>query len=77
MLSLDFKDAHSDTDWKVIVAMRHFLVHGVKHRVFCNALPADFTDLSSPACSRWLSCAPTVDDDDHADKDIWCSVSSR
>jgi len=28
MLSLDFKDAHSDTDWKVIVAMRHFLVHG-------------------------------------------------
>ena len=28
MLSLDFKDAHSDTNWKVIVAMRHFLVHG-------------------------------------------------
>ena len=23
-----FKDAHPDTDWKVIVAMRHFLVHG-------------------------------------------------
>lgn len=28
MLSLDFKDAHLDTNWKVIVAMRHFLVHG-------------------------------------------------
>ena len=28
MLSLDFKDAHPDTNWKVIVAMRHFLVHG-------------------------------------------------
>ena len=26
MLSLDFKDAHPDTNWKVIVAMRHFLV---------------------------------------------------
>ena len=28
MLSLDFKDAHPETNWKVIVAMRHFLVHG-------------------------------------------------
>ena len=29
MLSLDFKDAHpADTNWKVIVAMRHYLVHG-------------------------------------------------
>lgn len=28
MLSIDFKDAHPDTNWKVIVAMRHFLVHG-------------------------------------------------
>ena len=28
MLSLDFKDAHPNTNWKVIVAMRHFLVHG-------------------------------------------------
>ncbi len=28
MLSLDFKEAHPDTNWKVIVAMRHFLVHG-------------------------------------------------
>ena len=28
MLSLDFKDTHPDTNWKVIVAMRHFLVHG-------------------------------------------------
>ena len=28
MLSLDFKDAHPDTNWKVIVVMRHFLVHG-------------------------------------------------
>lgn len=28
MLSLDFKDAHPDTNWKVIVAMRHFLVYG-------------------------------------------------
>ena len=28
MLSLDFKDAHPETNWKVIVAMRHYLVHG-------------------------------------------------
>ena len=28
MLSLDFQEAHPDTNWKVIVAMRHFLVHG-------------------------------------------------
>ena len=28
MLSLDFKDAHPKTNWKVIVAMRHFLLHG-------------------------------------------------
>ena len=28
MLSLDFKESHQDTNWKVIVAMRHFLVHG-------------------------------------------------
>ena len=28
MLSLDFKEVHPDTNWKVIVAMRHFLVHG-------------------------------------------------
>ncbi|MBQ3249816.1 MAG: DUF86 domain-containing protein [Bacteroidales bacterium] len=28
MLSLDFKEAHPDTNLKVIVAMRHFLVHG-------------------------------------------------
>ena len=38
MLSLDFKDAHPYTNWKVIVAMRHFLVHGyyqvaIKHPV--------------------------------------------
>ncbi len=26
MLSLDFKDVHPDTNWKVIVAMRHFPV---------------------------------------------------
>lgn len=28
MLSTEFKESHPDTDWKVIVAMRHFLVHG-------------------------------------------------
>lgn len=28
MLSLEFKESHPDTDWKVIIAMRHFLVHG-------------------------------------------------
>lgn len=28
MLSLEFKDSHPDTDWQVIIAMRHFLVHG-------------------------------------------------
>ena len=27
MLSLEFKDSHPDTDWQVIIAMRHFLVH--------------------------------------------------
>lgn len=28
MLSLEFKESHPATDWKVIIAMRHFLVHG-------------------------------------------------
>lgn len=28
MLSLEFKDLHPDTEWRSIVAMRHFLVHG-------------------------------------------------
>ena len=28
MLTPDFKDAHPETAWKVIVGMRHFLVHG-------------------------------------------------
>ena len=28
MLSLEFKESHPDTDWQVIIAMRHFLVHG-------------------------------------------------
>ena len=28
MLSLEFKNSHPDTDWQVIIAMRHFLVHG-------------------------------------------------
>lgn len=31
MLSLDFKNTHPYTNWKVIVAMRHFLVHGYYH----------------------------------------------
>ena len=28
MLTQDFKDSHPETSWKVIVGMRHFLVHG-------------------------------------------------
>ncbi len=28
MLSSEFKVLHPDTDWKSIVGMRHFLVHG-------------------------------------------------
>ena len=28
MLSSEFKALHPDTDWKSIVGMRHFLVHG-------------------------------------------------
>ena len=28
MLSPEFKESHPDTDWQVIIAMRHFLVHG-------------------------------------------------
>lgn len=31
MLSLEFKESHPGTDWKVIIAMRHFLVHGYYH----------------------------------------------
>lgn len=31
MLSQEFKDTHPDTDWKAIVGMRHFLVHGYYH----------------------------------------------
>ena len=28
MLSLEFKDAHSEIPWKDIIRMRHILVHG-------------------------------------------------
>lgn len=28
MLTSEFKDNHPDTPWKIIVGMRHFLVHG-------------------------------------------------
>lgn len=28
MLTPEFKDAHPNTQWKIIVGMRHFLVHG-------------------------------------------------
>lgn len=28
MLTQEFKDAHPDTPWKIIIGMRHFLVHG-------------------------------------------------
>ena len=28
MLTPEFRDAHPETPWKVIVGMRHFLVHG-------------------------------------------------
>lgn len=28
MLTQDFRDSHSDTDWKDIIHMRHILVHG-------------------------------------------------
>lgn len=28
MLTQEFKDAHPGTPWKIIVGMRHFLVHG-------------------------------------------------
>ena len=31
MLSSEFKESHPDTDWKSIVGMRHFLVHGYYH----------------------------------------------
>ena len=48
MLSLDFKDAHPDTNWKVIVAMRHFLVHGyyqVDPEEICNVIEQDLQPL--------------------------------
>ena len=28
MLSLEFKEKHSEVEWQPIIAMRHFLVHG-------------------------------------------------
>ena len=28
MLTPEFKDAHPETPWKIIIGMRHFLVHG-------------------------------------------------
>lgn len=28
MLTQEFRDAHPGTPWKIIVGMRHFLVHG-------------------------------------------------
>ena len=28
MLSQEFKDSHPQTPWKIIIGMRHFLVHG-------------------------------------------------
>lgn len=28
MLTTEFRDAHPSTPWKVIIGMRHFLVHG-------------------------------------------------
>ena len=28
MLSLEFKDSHPDTNWRIIINMRHVLVHG-------------------------------------------------
>ena len=31
MLSLEFKEQHTDTDWNPIIKMRHVLVHGYYH----------------------------------------------
>ena len=48
MLSLDFKAAHPDTNWNVIVAMRHFLVHGfyqVDPEVVWNVIEQDLQPL--------------------------------
>jgi uncharacterized protein with HEPN domain len=28
MLTPEFKDTHPETPWKIIIGMRHFLVHG-------------------------------------------------
>lgn len=28
MLTNEFKDSHSETPWRIIIGMRHFLVHG-------------------------------------------------
>lgn len=31
MLTQEFKDNHSETEWKQIISMRHILVHGYYH----------------------------------------------
>ncbi len=31
MLTGGFKDSHPETPWKIIVGMRHYLVHGYYH----------------------------------------------
>ena len=42
MLTNDFKAVHSETPWKVIQGMRHYLVHGYanvdKHELYSTAL---------------------------------------
>ena len=50
MLSQEFKDAHPETPWKIIIGMRHFLVHGyyqVDSDEVWNVIDKDLKPLSA------------------------------
>lgn len=50
MLTLEFREAHAETDWKDIIHMRHILVHGyyqIDSRIVWATIKNDLPTLKS------------------------------
>ncbi len=56
MLTMEFKEAHPDTPWQVIIKMRHVLVHGyysIQMPIVWDIVNNDFTVLR-PQIERYI-----------------------
>jgi len=56
MLSKEFKESHTEVDWRVIAGMRHVLVHGyyqIKPRQLWDTIETDIAELK-PFIDRYI-----------------------